>query len=316
MNHSDPTPTPASGPIHQDRGHLLTERPNERSRSIDTMSIPDAFDVISAEDATVASAVARAKDGICSAVRLVTRAFQHGGRLIYVGAGTSGRLGVLDAAECPPTFLTDPTMVQGIIAGGWDALRRSIENAEDDPQAGAAAIEDQNVDRRDVVLGITTGGTTPFVRGALQQARRQGAKTVFVACVPAEQAPMDADVSIRILTGPEVITGSTRMKAGSATKMALNMITTLSMVAVGKVYGNLMVDLNAGACAKLGDRAVRVLQQVTGLQRGPAQSLLDQAAGHVKTAIIMHRFNLNPDTARRRLESHGGRIPAIDPGAE
>ncbi|RME39275.1 MAG: N-acetylmuramic acid 6-phosphate etherase, partial [Planctomycetota bacterium] len=207
-----------------DRRHLTTERPNRRSRDLDRMSLAEAFDVMNAEDATVAPAVARARDDIVRAVKLVADAFRAGGRLIYVGAGTSGRLGVLDATECPPTFLTDPTMVQGVIAGGPDALTRSVEGAEDRPEDGAAAMEERAVGPKDVVFGIATGGTTPFVHAALQRAGRRGAKTIFLACVPKEQVADEADVSIRVITGPEVLTGSTRLKAGTATKMVLNMV--------------------------------------------------------------------------------------------
>ena len=295
----------------EDRGHLLTEGRNIRSAAIDTMSIGDAFDVISAEDAGIAGAVAAAKPDICAAVELVTAAFRAGGRLIYVGAGTSGRLGVLDATECPPTFLSDPSMVQGVIAGGWEALRRSIEGAEDRADDGAAAIDERDVGAKDVVIGIATGGTTPFVHGALERACTRGAGTVFLACVSPDQVADSADVSIRILTGPEVITGSTRMKAGTATKMVLNMITTLSMVGIGKVYGNLMVDLNAQACAKLRDRGIRILQSVTDVDRAKASDLLDRAGGHVKTALVMQLCDVDQAQARERLELHGGRIAAV-----
>ncbi len=295
--------------MNEDRGHLLTEQRNERSRLIDTLSVADAFDVMATEDASVPAAVARARNAICKTVDLVTESFRAGGRLIYVGAGTSGRLGVLDASECPPTFLSDPHMVQGIIAGGWDAMRRSAEGAEDSADDGAFAIADKTVDFNDVVLGIASGGTTPFVHGALAQAKRDGAKTVFLACVPFEQAPDTADVSIRILTGPEIITGSTRLKAGTATKLALNMITTLSMISIGKVFGNLMTDLNTGAAAKLTDRAERILCEVTDLSRTDAVDLLKRAGGRVKTAIVMHFANLDHPGAEARLASNTGCIP-------
>lgn len=271
----------------EDRGHLETEGLNKRSATIDTMTVADGFDVISAEDAAISDAVARAKPDICAAVEEVIRSFRRGGRLIYVGAGTSGRLGVLDAAECPPTFLSDPEMVQGIIAGGSEALQRSIEGAEDSAADGASAVDATNVGPADVVMGIATGGTTPFVHGAIRRAGERGARTVFFACVPVDQVTDQADISIRVITGPEVIAGSTRMKAGTATKMVLNMISTLSMIGIGKVHGNLMVDLNAKACAKLQDRAIRVLQSVTNLDRNQAKALLARAQGHVKTAIAM-----------------------------
>ncbi|MBU0618357.1 MAG: N-acetylmuramic acid 6-phosphate etherase, partial [Planctomycetes bacterium] len=197
----------------KDRGHLLTELRNPRSMRIDRMSVGEAFDLMNAEDAGIAQAVAAAREDVCQAIELVVAAFEAGGRLIYVGAGTSGRLGVLDASECPPTFLSDPRMVQGVIAGGWDALRRSIEGAEDFPEDGAAKMDELDVGPNDVVMGITTGGTTPYVHGALERAKERGAKTIFFGCVLDEHVTDEADVSIRVLVGPEVITGSTRMKA-------------------------------------------------------------------------------------------------------
>ncbi len=291
-----------------DRGHLLTEQTNAQSAAIDRMSVADAFDVMSAEDATVATAVAEAKESICQAIELVVGAFRAGGRLVYVGAGTSGRLGVLDASECPPTFRSDPRMVQGIIAGGNEALRRSIEGAEDDRAGAVAALDDLAIGANDIVMGITTGGTTPFVHGAISHARSRGAKTVFFACVPVEQAADDADVSIRVLTGPEVITGSTRLKAGTATKLVLNMITTLSMVGIGKVHGHLMVDMNAKACAKLRDRGMRVLCEVTGISRDEAAEVLDNADGRVKTAIVMVLKRVDCEKAESLLNRFGGRV--------
>ena len=190
----------------KDRGHLLTEQRNEGSRDIDRIGIADGFDVLNEADASVAGAVAAAKAEICAAVQLVADAFRKGGRLFYVGAGTSGRLGILDASECPPTFLSDPEMVQGIIAGGREAVFRSIESAEDDPEAGGREIDARNVGSGDVVFGIATGGTTPFVHGAIRQARTRGAKTIFLACVPREEVDDVAYISIRVRTGPEVIT--------------------------------------------------------------------------------------------------------------
>jgi N-acetylmuramic acid 6-phosphate etherase len=294
-----------------DRGHLLTEQPNPRSAELDALSLTDAFDVMNAEHAGLARAVQDARAQIVAAVELIERAFRCGGRLIYVGAGTSGRLGVLDAAECPPTFLTDPEMVQGVIAGGDAALRRSIEHAEDDPAAGAAAVDERGVGQRDVVFGIATGGTTPFVHGALRRAAQRGARTVFLACVPREQAADSADVSIRVLTGPEALTGSTRLKAGIATKMVLNIVSTLAMVRLGKVYGNLMVDVDAGRCAKLTDRAVRIVMVATDLPREAAKNQLAAAGGQVKTAIVMARRGVDRDAARLLLAEHAGSIRAV-----
>ncbi len=294
----------------RDRGHLPTEQSNEKSRHIDRMGVGEAFDVINGEDRTIADAVRLAKPQICRAIELVERTFEAGGRLIYVGAGTSGRLGVIDAAECPPTFMTPPELVQGIIAGGDGAMRRSIEGAEDSADQAVRAVAERGVSGKDVVMGIATGGTTPFVHAALQEAKSRGAKTIFFACVPQTAQDDNADISIRVHTGPEVITGSTRMKAGTATKMVLNMITTISMIRLGKVYGNLMVDLNREACAKLRDRAVRIVQMATDTSREQAEQLLHHGED-VKTAIVMKLLNCERDEARRRLEDAGGKLRDI-----
>lgn len=298
----------------EDRGHLMTEKVNERSRAIDRMSVAECVDLINSEDARVAEAVATARDSIVAAIELVVAAFRAGGRLIYVGAGTSGRLGVVDASECPPTFLTDPTMVQGIISGGNQAMFRSIEGAEDDPNGAVEALKERDLGPNDVVFGIATGGTTPFVHGAIRYARQVGAKTVFFACVPCEQCPDEADVSIRVLVGPEVITGSTRMKAGTATKMVLNMVTTVAMVRIGKVYENLMVDVNAYANRKLVDRGARIIAAITGLDREKSLELLHAAKGRVKIAIVMHLRKVDFETARRLLTEHGGNVRAVMDG--
>ncbi len=292
------------------RGHLSTEQRNPRSRGLDRMSSDQMFDVINGEDATLAGLVAVAKVEICRAVELVAGAFRSGGRLVYVGAGTSGRLGVLDAAECPPTFLSDPSMVLGVIAGGEDALRCSVEGAEDSVEAGAAAVDDVGVGERDVVFGIATGGTTPYVHGALDRASRRGARTVFLACVTRDEVPDEADVSIRIVTGPEVVTGSTRMKAGTVTKMVLNMVTTMSMVGIGKVYDHLMVDVNASANAKLIDRGTRLVAALTGCEYAGAGVLLSQAGGRVKTAAVMHAHGVDRDSAESMLERTSGDLRA------
>ncbi len=295
----------------EDRGHLMTELRNPRSAQIDRISIGEAVDVINAEDATVAATVAAARNEIVQAIELVVAAFEAGGRLIYVGAGTSGRLGVLDASECPPTFLSDPRMVQGIIAGGWDALRRAIEGAEDFPEHGAAKMDEMDVGAHDVVMGITTGGTTPYVHGALARAKERGAKTIFFGCVDRDHVKDDADVSIRVLLGPEVITGSTRMKAGTATKLVLNTITTVSMVRIGKVYENLMVDVNTRANRKLVDRGTRMIMTVTSLERDEAAELLRRSGGHVKTALVMHARKIAREEAERLLAGHHGRLAEV-----
>lgn len=295
----------------QDRGHLMTELRNPDSARIDRMTIAEAVDLMNAEDATVAVAVAAAKPEICQAVELVVTAFETGGRLFYVGAGTSGRLGVLDASECPPTFLSDPRMVQGIIAGGWDALRRAIEGAEDYPEDGAAKMDENDVGPKDVVMGISTGGTTPYVHGALRRAQERGAKTIFFGCVKDEHVPTNADVDIRVLVGPEVITGSTRLKAGTATKMVLNILTTIAMVRIGKVYENLMVDVNTRANSKLIDRGARMIMTVTGLERPAALKLLEASGGHVKTALVMHKAGVDRATAEQLLAQHRGHVARI-----
>lgn len=294
-----------------DRGHLLTEQPNPASLELDALPLAEAFDLMNREDARVAPAVAAARPQILAAIELVTEALRAGGRLIYVGAGTSGRLGVLDAAECPPTFLSDPQMILGVIAGGDAALRQSVEHAEDDTAAGAAQIDELSIGPSDVVFGIATGGTTPFVHAALRRAQQRGARTVFLACVPAHEAPDEADISIRVLTGPEVISGSTRLKAGLATKMVLNMVSTLAMVRLGKVYGNLMVDVNARGCEKLTDRAIRTLMRAAGLDRAAATTLLAAADWHVKTAIVMHRLGVDRAKAQQRLTAAEGLVRRV-----
>ncbi|MHC5110245.1 MAG: N-acetylmuramic acid 6-phosphate etherase [Planctomycetota bacterium] len=296
-----------------DRGHLETELRNERSARLDQLSIADAFALMNEEDATVTRAVALARPEICRAIAVVAEAFRTGGRLIYVGAGTSGRLGVLDATECPPTFLSDPSQVQAIIAGGSAAIVRSVEGAEDVTATAAEAIDEKAVDQRDVVFGIATGGTTPYVHAALARARQRGAKTVFFACVSQDQVADDADISIRVITGPEVLTGSTRLKAGTATKMVLNMVTTIAMVQNGKAYGNLMVDVNTNANAKLVDRGIRMLSMITGQSRDASRELLSQADGHVKAAVVMHLSGVDGLEARRMLERSGGRICGLVP---
>ena len=286
----------------------LTEQRNPRSMRIDQLSTIEIVDLINAEDRMVAAAVGEERQQIARAIDMVVECLVQGGRLIYVGAGTSGRLGVLDASEIPPTYRTDPEMVQGIIAGGFDALLRAQEGAEDHPEDGAAAIDDRQVQASDFVLGIATSGTTPFVHGALKRARERGARTGFLLCTyPSEQLIKAHDVVIAPLVGPEVITGSTRMKAGTATKIILNTISTAAMVRTGKVYGNLMVDLQV-TCQKLQDRGERILMDTLGVPREQASRLLEESGGHVKTAIAMSKLSLDADEARRRLEAVGGSI--------
>ena len=266
----------------------LTEQRNPRTMRLDRLSVPRLVETMLAEDARVVPAIRQRKREIGRAVGLIERAFKRGGRLFYIGAGTSGRLGVLDASECPPTFSTDPEMVQGIIAGGVVALQRSVEAAEDDAAAGAEAMKFRGVRRGDVVVGIAASGRTPFVLGALAAAGRRGARTVFLNFNPAFRWPRERgaapDVTISVATGPEVVTGSTRLKAGTATKLVLNMFTTLAMVRLGKVVGNLMVDVNP-TCGKLLDRATRIVCALTGLDYDAAWRRLEASGWVVKDAL-------------------------------
>lgn len=273
------------------------------------------MDLINAEDRLIADAVAVRRTEIAALVDVVAAAFRRSGRLIYVGAGSSGRLGVLDASEMPPTFGVNPEMVQGIIAGGPAALTQSQEGAEDKVEDGAEQIDARDVSARDVVVGIAASGTTPWVRAALARAKERGAVTGLVACSP---PPADVlavtDHPIVVVVGPEAITGSTRMKAGTATKLVLNTLTTGAMVRVGKTWGNLMVDLNA-TNAKLRDRSERIVMEVTGLDRAASVVLLERAGGWVKLAIAMHALGVDAGEARTRLESVGGVIRRLLPGA-
>jgi N-acetylmuramic acid 6-phosphate etherase len=289
----------------------LTERRNPRSATIDTASSLEIVDLIGAEDAGVPPAVARVREEIARAIDLVEAAFRAGGRLVYVGAGTSGRLGVLDAAECPPTFGTPPEMVLGVIAGGYPALVRSVEGAEDDVNAGIGEMDARRVGPHDVVVGIAASGTTPFVRAALSRAQTLGARSVLVTCAePPALLQETCDVCIVVKVGPEVVTGSTRMKAGTATKLVLNTLTTGAMIRLGKTYGNLMVDLRAWN-DKLVDRSQRIVMETTGLPRDDARAVLDAAGGRVKTAIVMARRGVSGDEADRLLAEHQGRLRSI-----
>jgi N-acetylmuramic acid 6-phosphate etherase len=289
----------------------LTERRNPRTATIDTASALEIVDLIGAEDATVPGAVARAREDIARAVDLIEQAFRAGGRLVYVGAGTSGRLGVLDAAECPPTFGTPPEMVIGVIAGGYPALVKSVEGAEDDVNAAIGEMDARRVGPDDVVVGIAASGTTPFVRAALSRAQTLGARTAIVTCAePPRLLRETCDVCILVLVGPEVVTGSTRMKAGTATKLVLNTLTTAAMIRLGKTYGNLMVDLRAWN-DKLVDRSQRIVMETTGLDRDAARSVIEAADGRVKTAIVMARRGVSRDEAERLLEEQQGRLRAV-----
>jgi N-acetylmuramic acid 6-phosphate etherase len=294
-----------------------TEQRNPRSERIDTASSLEIVDIMNAEDASVAGVVHGQRDQIARAIDLIVAAFKGGGRLVYVGAGTSGRLGVLDASECPPTFSVPATMVVGVIAGGYGALVKSAEGAEDDVNAGAAAMDTATVTNRDVVVGIAASGTTPYVRSALARAQTLGAGTVLVTCAtPPKVLAATCDVIVNPIVGPEVLTGSTRLKAGTATKLVLNMLTTGAMIRLGKVYGNLMVDLVA-LSAKLHDRGERIVMEVCGVSRTEARQALERAGGSVKVAIVMARRKVGADEARKLLDAAGGFVRPVvgDPPA-
>ncbi len=301
-----PHPLHIGGRIAHMLDDRLTEQRNPRSSAMDVLSPLELVDLINIEDRAVAEAVGSQRLEIAQTIELVVEAFRSGGRLIYVGAGTSGRLGVLDAAEMPPTFGTDPEMVQGIIAGGHEALVRSQEGAEDRPEDGAVEIDRIAAGPKDFVLGIATSGTTPFVHGALARARECGARTGFLLCTPPAPELLEThDVVIAPLVGPEVVTGSTRMKAGTATKLVLNTITTGAMVLTGKVFGNLMVDLQA-KCEKLQDRGERILMTILDVDRSRAKELLEAAGGAVRTALVMERRGAGVVEAERLLEEAEG----------
>jgi len=284
----------------------LTERRNPRTTAIDVASSLEIFDLLNAEDETVAVAVRREREAIAKAIDLVVGGFRRGGRLIYVGAGTSGRLGVLDAAECPPTFGTPPEMVLGVIAGSYPALVRTQEGAEDDVNAGMSAMNEQRVSAQDVVLGIAASGTTPYVRAALSRAQTLGATTILLTCSEPPQVLVETcDLVIVVPVGPEALTGSTRLKAGTATKLVLNTVSTGAMVRLGKAYGNLMVDLMA-LSDKLRDRGERIVMEACGVDRARARSAIQEAQGSVKVAIVMAKRGVVREAAVKLLEEVGG----------
>jgi len=294
----------------KDRSKLITEQRNPNTFEIDCKSTLEIVDIINAEDTKIIGAIYNERHNITKAIDLIVASFKQGGSLFYVGAGTSGRLGVLDASECPPTFGTDPELVRGIIAGGTEALTRSIEGAEDRHEDGEQAIKGNGITAQDTVVGIATGGTTPFVHGALVQAKRIGAITIFLCCNPDINPAEEVDVIIRPITGPEVITGSTRMKAGTATKLILNTLTTASMIKMGKVYENLMIDLQVKN-EKLKDRAERIIMTVTNLDRNSADKLLTKAKGNVKTAIVMHRLQIDYEETKKKLDECEGFVRKV-----
>lgn len=286
---------------------LPTETRNPRTLGFDAMPTEQLLQVMNDEDASVAGAVATALPRIAQAVELVVRALSGGGRLVYVGAGTSGRLGLLDAAECPPTFGTDPAQVVGLMAGGQDALHSAVEGAEDDGNQGGDDLARLGLGPADVVVGLSASGRTPYVLGALAQAHTLGCATVAVACNPQSAVGTVADVAVEVVTGPEVLTGSTRLKAGTAQKLVCNMITTVSMVRLGKVYDNLMVDM-LPTNRKLDDRATRIVIDATGCTPDEAREAMVRAEGQAKVAIVLLLGGGSPAQARARLSDSGGRV--------
>ncbi len=289
-----------------------TEQANAHTRDIDTLPALEALRLINREDAKVAAAVQAALPDIARAVETIVAALEKGGRLFYVGAGTSGRLGMLDAAECVPTFSAPPELVQGVIAGGAEAMLRSIEGAEDDPSAAADDLRARGASSADVICGIAASGRTPYVIGALQFARSISASSIAIACNPATPIAELADIAITVDVGPEVIAGSTRLKAGTAQKMILNMLSTASMIGLGKVYGNLMIDVKV-TNAKLLTRAVGLVMRLTRLDEAAARRLLAAANNEVKTAVLMQRRGLAYAQARQLLAKTKGRLrQAID----
>ena len=296
--------------------HLTTEQRNPDSDRIDAMSSLEIVQLMNAQDASVAAAVAKESETIAAAVDLIADAFRRGGRLVYIGAGTSGRLGVLDASECPPTFNSPPEQVVGLIAGGKVALTNAVEGAEDHPERAIADLQELELDQSDVLVGIATSGRTPYVIAALKYAREQGAAAIAFTCNQENQLADVADLTICPVVGPEVVTGSTRLKAGTATKMVLNMLTTGAMVQTGKTYGNLMVDLRA-TNEKLVDRSLRILMAFTDLSREAAESVLEDCHGELKTAIVSVKRKVSAETAEELLKQAGGHLrQVLDAAAE
>jgi N-acetylmuramic acid 6-phosphate etherase len=289
--------------------NLATEASNPRTGHIDQLPTLDMLRLINDEDAKVAAAVAAVLPEIAQAVDAIVQRFKAGGRLFYIGAGTSGRLGVLDASECPPTFSVPPTLFQGLIAGGDSALRNSSEQSEDSPEQGAVDLAAAGFTGKNTLIGIAASGRTPYVLGALAYAKKLGALTVALTCVPNSAMASVAEISIAPITGPEILTGSTRMKAGTATKLVLNMLSTGVMIRTGAVYGNLMVNIQP-TNAKLVDRAQRIIMSATGIDQPAAANIL-QEAGSVKTAIVMQKLSLDRTAAEAQLQTHKGNLSAL-----
>jgi len=286
---------------------LVTEQRNPRSVDIDALPTLEVLRIMNEEDHKVAAAVAAELPRIAAAVDAIVEAMERGGRLFYIGAGTSGRLGVLDASECPPTFNVPPDLVQGIMAGGEAALARATEASEDDAEGGAGDLLARGFTPADIVAGISASGRTPYVLGAIRAARKLGAKTIGISCSPDSELSQEVDFPIEPVPGPEIIAGSTRLKAGTATKMVLNMLSTGTMIRRGLVFGNLMVNVQPKNF-KLRHRACRILSEAAGVDREMAARLLDQAGGSVRTAIVMAKLGLPRQAAEARLAAHGGRV--------
>lgn len=298
--------TPQSLP--PDRSNVLTEQRHPRSTTLCSKDVRGIVDLIVEDHAAALQALRAASAALTEFTEELVEHMHAGGRLIYVGAGTSGRLGVLDAAECPPTFHSDPAQVVGVIAGGDPALRRSSEGREDEPDGAREALDALHLTDNDTVLGIAAGGTTPYVLGALEIAKKAGASTGLLTCAPLSLVPAHCDHLIMLRTGPEILTGSTRLKAGTATKIALNAISTAVFVRLGKAYSNLMVDMRA-TNSKLTDRAIRILQQICGnLSREQAAELLRDAEGDLKAAIVMQRLGVSLFDAKAQLREHRGHL--------
>ena len=291
--------------VFEEIKNLITEARNPATLDIDSRTTSEILKCINAEDRKVPLAVEKQIPQIAKGVELIVKTFKKGCRLFYIGAGTSGRLGVLDAAECPPTFGTDPKMIRGIIAGGYKSLIRSREGVEDNSEAGGKDLQRAGLKKGDVLVGIAASKRTPYVLGALKYAKKVGAKTIFIFCNPIKGLKVKPDVIISPLLGPEVVTGSTRMKAGTAQKLILNMLSTAAMIKIGKVYENLMVDLQAKS-QKLKERSKRIIMQVTGVNYKQAEKYLRLSGGSVKTALVMILSNVDKREAEKRLKKAGG----------
>ena len=303
------SPLHASGRFDRVKAEMkpVTEQSNPNTKDIDRRSTIEIVTLINDEDRNVAEAVSRVLDSIADAVDLIVERIKSGGRLIYIGTGTSGRLGVLDASECPPTFGVSPGMVLGIIAGGYDALHRAVEAAEDDPGQAARDLQTHNVSSSDAVVGISASGNTPYTLGAIEFAKSIGAATIAVTCNPQSRMAAAAQISIAPVVGPEVIAGSSRMKAGTAEKLILNMLSTATMIKLGLVYGNLMSNLRA-TNEKLRRRAREILAEETGISKDEAARVFEKSGEDLRVALLMARSSLSPEEARRLLDAHGDSV--------